>query len=794
MPKPTFNPLTGKFDMVTASQAEIPDIASTYCPYTGATTDVNLGSNDLTANDVVIPSMALGTPTYSTLNDFFKLFTSAGRLTGGAITDGGSSTVSVAAGTGVIRIADDDTSQVKFFDWIATTGLSVPLNTVRYIGVDYNTGTAAITVEARTTQNWDLDTEFPLGSVINQSGTLYIINDPWWVGDGLTNIIERFQSEGTVRDEHVGGLIIGTSGANTTRKPTLTAGTVWSRLSEFSISAKDCSATSTFYGFYRDGSGGWTRTAAKTDIDDYYDNNSGTLQALGANKYVNFWMFAEVDAPNSGQLMVIYPQNQYNTAASAEAEDVPVLPSIWYKHGILLGRIQIKQGVTAPIEVQSAFNIQFGYALAADHGNLSGLSDNDHPQYLLLDCSNDPLTGDLTINGDIDINLTSLGDIQVIDSSSYTTDVFSIHNSATDEQITTTADRDFSSDTGHWTLGTGWSITGGKLVKAAGTDSYADLPKIYFEEEPTIFRYYDITYTVSDRTAGTVRPTFGSNGSNNNTNGTFTARLRTGSAATNYLRFYASSTFDGKIDNVSIKRVKSDFRMVADGKINQGMTTDFPQYWMNVDLGNCSGYPMAVRSHNPSFKMTCYRGDSGQSGAAFNIFELYAQNDTTSANLVNLGALGSMVQGGTPTFTYFYIGLAYNNTWLTVNTTTVTIGYGQAGVDWILKFDGETNDGIITWMEDEDYFKFSDDIMLTGGENIILDTTTGTKIGTATSQLLGFYNATPVNQPDTVSDAATQDLTGTDTVDKTKLEADLTSCKNTINTVIDRLQELGLIA
>jgi len=31
-------------------------------------------------------------------------------------------------------------------------------------------------------------------------------------------------------------------------------------------------------------------------------------------------------------------------------------------------------------------------------------------------------------------------------------------------------------------------------------------------------------------------------------------------------------------------------------------------------------------------------------------------------------------------------------------------------------------------------------------------------------------------------------------VDKTKLEADLTSCKNAINTIIDRLIELGLIA
>ena len=39
-----------------------------------------------------------------------------------------------------------------------------------------------------------------------------------------------------------------------------------------------------------------------------------------------------------------------------------------------------------------------------------------------------------------------------------------------------------------------------------------------------------------------------------------------------------------------------------------------------------------------------------------------------------------------------------------------TFGVGTAGTDIVLTFDGETNDGIITWMEDEDLFKFSDAI------------------------------------------------------------------------------------
>ena len=42
----------------------------------------------------------------------------------------------------------------------------------------------------------------------------------------------------------------------------------------------------------------------------------------------------------------------------------------------------------------------------------------------------------------------------------------------------------------------------------------------------------------------------------------------------------------------------------------------------------------------------------------------------------------------------------------------VTIGQGAAGQDYTLTFDGETNDGVITWMEDEDYFQIADDVVM----------------------------------------------------------------------------------
>ncbi len=47
----------------------------------------------------------------------------------------------------------------------------------------------------------------------------------------------------------------------------------------------------------------------------------------------------------------------------------------------------------------------------------------------------------------------------------------------------------------------------------------------------------------------------------------------------------------------------------------------------------------------------------------------------------------------------------------------ITIGAGQ-DVDIALTFDANTNDGVLTWMEDEDYFKFSDDVLMNSTEKM----------------------------------------------------------------------------
>jgi len=355
------------------------------------TGNLNMSENNITnLGDVFITEMKSGDSTYSSLNDAFNLFNSAGRITGGTIVASVGNSVIVTAGTGIARIADDDVSQVKFFDWSNSTGFNVSTDSIMYVGVDYNSGTPII-VNYSSDDNFDLDTSFPLGTIINQKDELYILNNPWWVSDGLTNVIERFQAEGWLeRDDAVGGLILG---YNAIRYPTLTGGTLWSRMTEHIIPAFDASDGDVFDYYYRDGSGSYDELSDQSQWNNtHYDDNSGTLVVIPNNQYAVIWVWINAA---SAKISLMFPQSYYSNAASAEAEEIPDYPSMWYKGGVIAGRIIIKQGVDAPVEIQSAFTTTFTAAQAADHSNLNNLdyASSGHTGFIASSTE-----GDLNVN------------------------------------------------------------------------------------------------------------------------------------------------------------------------------------------------------------------------------------------------------------------------------------------------------------------------------------------------------------------------------------------------------------
>ena len=84
----------------------------------------------------------------------------------------------------------------------------------------------------------------------------------------------------------------------------------------------------------------------------------------------------------------------------------------------------------------------------------------------------------------------------------------------------------------------------------------------------------------------------------------------------------------------------------------------------------------------------------------------------------------------------------------------ITIGDGTADTDVTITFDGQTNDGVLKWMEDEDYFQFNDNILINSTGRLNFGDT-GTYIHQSADGVLDLVSDTEIE-----INATTVDLNG----------------------------------
>ena len=115
--------------------------------------------------------------------------------------------------------------------------------------------------------------------------------------------------------------------------------------------------------------------------------------------------------------------------------------------------------------------------------------------------------------------------------------------------------------------------------------------------------------------------------------------------------------------------------------------------------------------------------------------------------------------------------------------TSLTLGDGTAGTDITVTFDGESNDGVLTWMEDEDHFKFSDDIVIDSTKKLYLNDEGGEHIsGDATDLTIASGNDINLTATTDINIPANVGLTFGDDAEKIEGDGtDLTITGNNIN-------------
>ena len=162
-------------------------------------------------------------------------------------------------------------------------------------------------------------------------------------------------------------------------------------------------------------------------------------------------------------------------------------------------------------------------------------------------------------------------------------------------------------------------------------------------------------------------------------------------------------------------------------------------------------------------------------------------NIASSGTLTSTGvvtALSNAVVGGTLTSTGVVTAVTNLNVGGAIAVTNAALTRTNLGL-------GETNSVTFSALT------LSSDLTLGSGDNIVLSTTNGTKIGTATNQLLGFYNQTPITRPSSTG-VTTNGFTANGPAGGVHADSRFTgnigTNAYTISDVVAHLKSLGLLA
>lgn len=366
--------------------------------WAGSITKLQTESWELRVNTAIIDeTLLLGTPTNESLQKLFNISFNAGFVAGWVITDNWDGTIDVSSGTGLIRIADANDAQIQSFDWVETASISLVDGSNNIVFIDYNGWSPIVT--SSTDRDIVLNNEhdkFELVEIVREWTELHISDHRQTAVDVWDEIQRRLYSINPVERADNSGLILWETG---TRNVTVTAGKIWRKLIPEFVDAIDTNVSDSFDRYYQDWIWGWTKQSAQTQWDNLqYDDGTGILATMTNNRY----SFQDFYLNWEWNLVSLYGQNQFvSLAAAEEAWASSGVPVRLESNSILIWRIVFRKLDIVAQDILSSFSINFNSTAVADHGNLSGLWDDDHTQYLLVN-------GTRAMTGNLDLGTSKL--------------------------------------------------------------------------------------------------------------------------------------------------------------------------------------------------------------------------------------------------------------------------------------------------------------------------------------------------------------------------------------------------
>ena len=364
---------------------------------------------DLVGGELEITRKASVTFTDGSNTDFTTLLfegSTMGVLSGGSITTISGFIIQADAGFGYLEKSDDG-GIVRRIDW-NNSQITLSANTDNYIFINENA------ILSRSGSKPNSQNNIILGRVVaNATGIEFIDLSPV----NAEHTSNRFDSlfADALGPVYANGSIV-TEGSSPFTID-VTAG-------EYFFSTNQINPLGgsgiTFNQYYRNGTGSTWVTSATTLVNNTQFDNNGTLSGLTAGYYTKHTLYVLGDGTFENYFLVL-GQNQYATLIETEDALLPTPPSYFTDSVTQISNIYIKQGTTGITEfedIRPTVSFRAGGVNASSvHGNLLGLANDDHTQYLLV-------TGARSMAGNLDMGgneITNVGNVDGVDVSAHAT-------------------------------------------------------------------------------------------------------------------------------------------------------------------------------------------------------------------------------------------------------------------------------------------------------------------------------------------------------------------------------------
>lgn len=318
----------------------------------------------------------IGEATYDDIQDWINNTQSAGYIEGGIMSDAGAGKINTTALRGFIKTTDSEIGITKSFNLAAQTNLDIlTTGKINYVYVKFTAPSTIEILATVTRSDIELNRQFTLGRVYRDGTTLHIMQSGVQLANFMRKEHERLYEVRYV--ERASGLIVTD---DEDRTFDLSAGVFYAGRNKVEIeSALDTSTD--YFTYWSWINNAWAKTAHdQTQISNRQYNDVsgvGALANLTSNRYGVHWVFLDLD----GHLQVLYGQGDYKLTQAQDAALPSNIPDFLQHYCLLVARIIKKEQIDKFTEIAAAYQVFFPTTLITDHGELGGLDDDDHSQY-----------------------------------------------------------------------------------------------------------------------------------------------------------------------------------------------------------------------------------------------------------------------------------------------------------------------------------------------------------------------------------------------------------------------------